>query len=51
MPDELNQDQITTLANLSNITHMNEVLDNICIERVVGTPGHKRVRDVSKYKI
>ena len=28
---------------------MNEVLENICIERIVGTPGHKRVRTVSKY--
>ena len=45
-PNSLNQSQIKVLANLTNVTHMNQVLDNICIPRVVGTSGHERVRQV-----
>ncbi|XP_033211251.1 glutaminyl-peptide cyclotransferase-like [Belonocnema kinseyi] len=48
VPDELNNAQVTKLANLSNMTHMNEILDNICVVRVVGTPEHKRVRNYIK---
>lgn len=32
---------------MSNITNMEHVLDNICIVRVVGSPQHKKVKDVS----
>ncbi|XP_001604164.2 glutaminyl-peptide cyclotransferase isoform X1 [Nasonia vitripennis] len=44
-PSYLSQAQLNTLASLSNVDHMNEVLDNVCIPRVVGTPGHKQVRE------
>lgn len=42
----LSDDQIRKLAALSNSTHMDELLDNICVVRVVGTPGHARVKKV-----
>lgn len=48
---ELSQAQVSRLASLSNVTHMNEALDNICVVRVVGTPGHKRVKDVRNITI
>ncbi|KAJ8679022.1 hypothetical protein QAD02_014809 [Eretmocerus hayati] len=44
----LNSSQIKTLADLTDETHMNEVLDNICIPRVVGTPGHDKVKEYIK---
>ncbi|XP_051173631.1 glutaminyl-peptide cyclotransferase-like [Leptopilina boulardi] len=44
-PGELNVNQINILAQLSNLTHMDEILDNICIERVVGTPNHEAVKE------
>lgn len=31
------------ISELSNVTHLNEALDNICIPRVVGTPNHDKV--------
>lgn len=48
MPGRLTNTQVTTLSDLSNITNMNEILDNICVVRIVGTPGHTRVRKVRK---
>lgn len=39
-------EHIAKLSGLTNITHMNEVLDNICVVRIVGTPEHARVRKV-----
>ncbi|GAB1863993.1 glutaminyl-peptide cyclotransferase [Camponotus japonicus] len=47
-PGQLVDNQIATLSNLSNVTHMNEILDNICIVRIVGTPEHMRVRQYIK---
>jgi glutaminyl-peptide cyclotransferase len=32
------------LANLKDLTHFDDVIDNILVERVVGTPGHEKVR-------
>lgn len=47
-PGRLVDNQIATLSNLSNVTHMNEILDNICIVRIVGTPEHVKVRQYIK---
>ncbi|XP_032689666.1 glutaminyl-peptide cyclotransferase isoform X2 [Odontomachus brunneus] len=47
-PSSLTIEQITTLSDLTNITHMNEVLDNICVVRVVGTPAHAGVKEYIK---
>lgn len=33
------------MSGLSNETNINEILDNICIPRVVGSPGHGKVHD------
>ncbi|KAL2726796.1 glutaminyl-peptide cyclotransferase [Vespula squamosa] len=44
-PLSLTNEQIVTLADMSNITNMEHVLDNICIVRVVGSPQHKKVKD------
>lgn len=46
MPGILNENQIVTLARLSNLTHVEDVLDKICIKRVVGTDEHEEVKDV-----
>ena len=40
----LSAPQLEYLAGLSNETHINTVLDNICIPRVVGTKNHQAVR-------
>lgn len=42
---ELSDTQIHTLANNGNTSHIDEILDNILIPRVVGTKNHKRVRN------
>ncbi|XP_033297711.1 LOW QUALITY PROTEIN: glutaminyl-peptide cyclotransferase-like [Bombus bifarius] len=47
-PSSLSRNQIITLSDLSNVDHMNEVLDNICVVRIVGTPEHTRVKDYIK---
>ncbi|XP_029173119.1 glutaminyl-peptide cyclotransferase [Nylanderia fulva] len=47
-PGRLTNEQVTTLSGLSNITNMNEILDNICVVRIVGTPEHMRVREYIK---
>ncbi|KAF7400596.1 hypothetical protein HZH66_005780 [Vespula vulgaris] len=44
-PISLTNEQIVTLADMSNITNMEHVLDNICIVRIVGSPQHKKVKD------
>lgn len=36
---------MSLITKLGDLKHFNEVLDNILITRVVGTPGHDRVRD------
>ncbi|XP_015598117.1 glutaminyl-peptide cyclotransferase isoform X2 [Cephus cinctus] len=33
---------------MTDMAHMNEILDNICIPRVVGTPGHTDVKNYIK---
>ncbi|XP_066592316.1 glutaminyl-peptide cyclotransferase [Prorops nasuta] len=47
-PISLSNNKIRELSDLSNITHVNEVLDNICIVRVVGSPGHTLVKNYIK---
>lgn len=42
-PKLLSDDEILFLSSLSNTTHVEEVLDNILIPRVVGTPNHDKV--------
>jgi glutaminyl-peptide cyclotransferase len=44
--NQLSKSQINTLASLLDFHHMNDVLNNICIARVVGTPGHNKVKQV-----
>ncbi|XP_022916774.1 glutaminyl-peptide cyclotransferase isoform X2 [Onthophagus taurus] len=44
-PQRLSNTQLSYLTNLSNVTHLNDLLDNICIPRVVGTKGHNKVFD------
>ncbi|XP_063987531.1 glutaminyl-peptide cyclotransferase-like isoform X2 [Diachasmimorpha longicaudata] len=41
--DSLDATQVKGLSQLSNTTNLNEILDNICVVRVVGTPAHGRV--------
>lgn len=36
------------MSNLSNVSHLNEILDNICIVRIVGTPEHTKVKNYIK---
>ncbi|XP_076245540.1 glutaminyl-peptide cyclotransferase isoform X2 [Calliopsis andreniformis] len=36
------------LSDLTNVDHMNEVLDNICVVRIVGTPEHTSVKNYIK---
>lgn len=48
MPGRLTDKQVATLSDLTNVTHMNEILDNICVVRIVGTPEHTRVREYIK---
>ncbi|KAL0101071.1 hypothetical protein PUN28_018735 [Cardiocondyla obscurior] len=47
-PNSLTNEQIVTLSGLTNISHMNELLDNICVVRIVGTPEHARVKKYIK---
>ncbi|XP_043508941.1 glutaminyl-peptide cyclotransferase isoform X1 [Frieseomelitta varia] len=47
-PSSLSRNQIIKLSDLSNVNHMNEVLDNICVVRIVGTPEHTKVKDYIK---
>lgn len=42
---------IRTLAGLSNIRYTNEVLNNILIPRVVGTPNHDKVFEYIKREL
>ncbi|XP_012284369.1 glutaminyl-peptide cyclotransferase [Orussus abietinus] len=48
VPLNLSKSQVLRVAQQSNVTHINEVLDNICFERVVGTNNHKKVKDYIK---
>ncbi|XP_043271682.1 glutaminyl-peptide cyclotransferase [Venturia canescens] len=45
---DLNENQLARIAGMTNIRHMNEVLDKICIPRVVGSSGHKKVKKYLK---
>jgi glutaminyl-peptide cyclotransferase len=45
VPLEVANHKVANLVKLSNVNHFNEVLDNILVPRVVGTPGHDKVRD------
>ncbi|CAL7936355.1 unnamed protein product [Xylocopa violacea] len=47
-PTRLSRNQILKLSDLSNVDHMDEVLDNICVVRIVGTPEHTRVKNYIK---
>lgn len=44
----LTNEQMAKLADMSNVTNMEHILDNICIVRVVGSPQHKQVKDYIK---
>lgn len=48
MPKEIEAFKLLSVSNLSNITNMNEILDNILIPRVVGSVGHKKVNKYIK---
>ena len=48
---DLHESEIKTLASLTNVDHMNEVLDNICVVRVVGTSAHSRVGQVQYHQL
>ncbi|KRT82817.1 Peptidase [Oryctes borbonicus] len=41
----LTTNQLKYVAGLTNTTNFNDLLDNICIPRVVGTDGHNKVHD------
>ncbi|XP_018324781.1 glutaminyl-peptide cyclotransferase isoform X2 [Agrilus planipennis] len=45
VPKELSDGQVQYLAGLSDIKHMDQVLNNILIPRVVGTSGHDKVQN------
>ncbi|XP_017887550.1 glutaminyl-peptide cyclotransferase-like [Ceratina calcarata] len=47
-PAKLLKSQIATLSDLSNATHIDEILDNICVVRIVGTPEHTTVKNYIK---
>lgn len=42
---------IRTIAGLSNVRYTNEVLNNILIPRVVGTPNHDKVFEYIKKEL
>lgn len=42
-PRALTDEETIYLANLANATYTEEILDNILIPRVVGTPNHAKV--------
>lgn len=44
----LTNGDMTALAQRTNMTHFQDVLDGILIPRVVGTPNHKIVQDIIK---
>ncbi|XP_039309751.1 glutaminyl-peptide cyclotransferase isoform X1 [Solenopsis invicta] len=48
VPGSLTNKQIATLSDLTNVTHTNEVLDNICVVRIVGTVEHAKVKKYIK---
>ncbi|XP_034940547.1 glutaminyl-peptide cyclotransferase-like [Chelonus insularis] len=41
----LSDEEIIRLNDLTNVTNIDEILDNICVVRNVGSPGHDKVRD------
>lgn len=43
MPKEIDDFKLRQINDLRNITNMEEILDNILVPRVVGTPGHEQV--------
>lgn len=43
----LTEEQIRKIISLTNVAHMDEILDNICVPRVVGTRQHENVKNVS----
>ncbi|KZC08329.1 PREDICTED: glutaminyl-peptide cyclotransferase-like [Dufourea novaeangliae] len=47
-PITLSRTQMHRLSDLSNVSHMDEVLDNICVVRIVGTPEHTNVKNYIK---
>ncbi|KAK0168171.1 hypothetical protein PV327_001997 [Microctonus hyperodae] len=44
----LTEEQIRKLIALTNVAHMDEILDNICVPRVVGTQQHENVKNYIK---
>ncbi|KAM7358114.1 iso Glutaminyl cyclase isoform 1-T1 [Cochliomyia hominivorax] len=43
--EELTDQQFSHLSQLSNVAHLKQATKEILIPRIVGTPGHKKVRD------
>jgi len=44
-PSEIEDHKLSTIVQLGDINNMNHLLDNILIPRVVGTDGHKAVKN------
>ncbi|XP_014209441.1 glutaminyl-peptide cyclotransferase-like [Copidosoma floridanum] len=44
----LTRDQVKKLVGLTDVRHMNSVLDNICIPRTVGSKNHENVKKYIK---
>lgn len=42
---KLNEVILRALAAADDVVHFNQTLHNICVPRVVGTPGHEQVKD------
>ncbi|XP_012153144.1 glutaminyl-peptide cyclotransferase isoform X2 [Megachile rotundata] len=45
MPITLSRSQILEISDLTNVNHMGQILDNICVVRIVGTPEHTKVKN------
>lgn len=43
-PSEIPEHKLSLVSEMGDTDHMNELLDNILIPRVVGTDGHKKVK-------
>lgn len=44
-PVEIEDHKLNTIAEIGDISNMNHLLDNILVPRVVGTEGHKNVKN------
>jgi hypothetical protein len=43
MPMEVSDKQMAVLSSMSDVDHMDKILDNLVVPRTVGTEGHKKV--------